>query len=72
MPGGISGAKKFFDNITEGYISESVLPNNKGIMRKLNDGTTVILRPHSSSDGTPAIDISKGTIYKEQKIHFTD
>lgn len=35
------------------------------------DGGTVLYRPVSSSDGTPAVDISKGG-FKEQKIHFID
>jgi len=72
MPGGVSGAKKFFDNITEGFISEEPIQNNKGIIRTLNDGTSITFRPSSSTDGTPAIDINGGTTLKKQKIHFVD
>lgn len=68
LPGGKEGAKKFFDNITNGYQSETKYPNGMTI-RKMPDGATITYRPKSSSDGTAAVTINDGS-YKYQKIHF--
>lgn len=68
LPGGKEEAKKFFDDITAGFIEERWA--GKTLIREMPDGTYITYRVTSSSDGIPAIDIRGGKMYKEQKIHF--
>ena len=69
LKGGIEEAKKFFNEMTKGFKSEKNI--GKGLLRTMPDGGTVLYRPVSSSDGTPAVDINKVN-FKYQKIHFID
>ena len=71
MTGGNSTATEFYDDITKGYVKETVHPNGAKV-RTMSDGTQITYRAKSSSDGTPAVDINKGNTYKPQKIHFID
>jgi uncharacterized protein YukE len=71
MPGGNSSATEFYDNITQGYTKETVYPNGAKV-RTMPDGTEITFRAKSNSDGTPAVDINKGSTYKPQKIHFVN
>lgn len=70
----ISTSIDFYNKLTHGAI-EKKLPNGKGTVAKLEDGTIVSYRKISSSDGSPAIDINikrsknSGGV-KQQKIHF--
>ena len=70
----ISTSTDFYNKLTHGAIEKN-LPNGKGTVAKLADGTIVSYRKISSSDGTPAVDINikrskeSGGI-KQQKIHF--
>jgi|LauGreDrversion4_2_1035121.scaffolds.fasta_scaffold121367_4 hypothetical protein len=50
---------------------ESRLPNGKGRLTAFPDGSRVIHRPVSSSDGSPVVEISiKGPNGSSYKIHF--
>jgi hypothetical protein len=50
---------------------ESQLPNGKGRLTLFPDGSRVIHRPVSSSDGSPVVEISiKGPKWSSYKIHF--
>jgi hypothetical protein len=71
ISGGNLAAQDFFDNITNGYISERSITGG-GIVRTMPDGTNITYRPSSSSDGTPAVDINGGSTYIQQKIHFVN
>lgn len=70
----ISTSTDFYNKLTHGAIEKN-LPNGKGTVAKLADGTIVSYRKISSSDGTPAVDINikrskeSGGV-KQQKIHF--
>ncbi len=71
IPGGEEAAEEFFEEKTEGYVTEKEISNGK--VRVMEDGTTITYRPESSSsDQSPAVDINGGNTYKQQKIHFTD
>ena len=67
-------SKDFYDKLTKGAIGKN-LPNGKGKVSKMKDGSIISYRPISSSDGSPAVDINirksnnSGGI-KQQKIHF--
>ena len=68
-------AKEFYDMIANGGL-EKELPNDKGVKTDMADGSTIIFREISSSDGSPAVDINitktdsvTGNL-KTQKIHF--
>lgn len=67
-------SKKFYDKIAHGGI-EDELPNGKGHMTKMSDGSVITYREYKSSDGSPVVDINvksskdNGGI-KQQKIHF--
>lgn len=67
----LATAKKFFDIASEGSIETVTYP--KGAVKKtLKDKTHITFRKTSSSDGSPAVDISiesPGRV-KNQKIHF--
>ena len=65
-------AQEFFDLATEGAESIEPLYNGRGWTAVMKDGTRITFRPHSSSDASPAIDIteSKSPRVKNQKIHF--
>lgn len=71
-------AKDFYDKAAHGGIETPIYDKNgniKGKTTQLKDGTIITYRPVSSSDGTPAVDISitktdpNGKV-KTQKIHF--
>ncbi len=70
LSGGETAAKQFFEEKTKGFTQEIKLPEGKGVLRKLPDGSTITYRPISSSDGTPVVDIGTGGVLKPQKIHF--
>ena len=67
-------ATDFYNKIACGGI-ESKLPNGKGHMTEMSDGTIITYREYKSSDGSPVVDINvlysndSGGI-KQQKIHF--
>lgn len=64
-------AKTFYSVASKGG-QESPLPNGKGVMSKMSGGTRIVYRPISSSDGSPAVEITiigPGNA-KTQKIHF--
>ena len=70
----ITTARDFYMRATRGGI-EKPLPNGRGVMTKLSDGTVITMRLISSSDGTPAVDINisksvDSANVKQQKIHF--
>ena len=69
-----STSKDFYDRAAKGGI-ETPLPNGKGVMTGLSDGTIVTMRQISSSDGSPAVEINisksnDSAGIKGQKIHF--
>ena len=64
-------ASDFYLRISHGG-SEKSLPNNKGKISYLEDGTKIVYRPKTSTPDSPAVEI---TIYypnsvRGQKIHF--
>ena len=65
-------AQEFFNLAKEGAKTVEPLPNGRGWMATMKDGTEVIFRPSSSSDGSPVVEIknSKSPRVKDQKIHF--
>lgn len=70
----IDESKKFYDKLAHGGI-ESKLPNGKGYMTEMSDGSIITFREYQSSDGSPVVDINikKSTNtggIKKQKIHF--
>lgn len=71
IKGGNEAAKRFFDEKTQGFKVEKDLGGGK-VLRTMEDGTVITYRPKSHSDGTPAVDINRGNMYKTQKIHFVD
>lgn len=66
-------AKEFYKLATKNYETETLIPGGKGKYAGMRDGTTITIRPVSSSpDKSPAINIkrvSPGQV-KGQKIHF--
>ena len=69
-----STGKDFYDQITYGGI-EKDLPNDKGKVTYMADGSIITYRPTTKSDNYPGVDIniSKSTNsgeLKQQKIHF--
>lgn len=70
----LSTSKDFYNKLTYG-ATEKTLPNGRGVIAKMSDGTIVTYREISSSDGSPAVDINiklsknSGGV-KQQKIHF--
>ena len=70
----LEASKDFYDNLAYGGI-ESALPNGKGHMTEMSDGSIITYREYQSSDGSPVVDINiknstdTGGI-KKQKIHF--
>ena len=70
----IDESKTFYDKLAHGGI-ESKLPNGKGYMTEMSDGSIITFREYQSSDGSPVVDINikKSTNtggIKKQKIHF--
>lgn len=67
-------SKEFYDKLAYGAI-EKELPNHKGYLANMSDGTIITYRETQSSDGSPVVDINikysnnTGGI-KQQKIHF--
>jgi hypothetical protein len=66
--------KDFYDKIAYGGI-ESNLPNGKGVITKMADGSIITFRPTTKSDNNPGVDInieksSDNGGLKKQKIHF--
>lgn len=70
----IRESKKFYDKLANGGIEE-ILPNGKGVITSMKDGTVITYRVITSTEGSPAVDINikrssdTGGI-KKQKIHF--
>ena len=64
-------AADFYSRITRGGV-EKALPNNKGKITYLKDGTKIVYRQKTSTPDSPAIEItvSAPNIVKGQKIHF--
>ena len=67
-------SKAFYNKLTYGGIEEP-LSNGKGTRTKMKDGTFIVYRLVSSSDGSPVVDIDisrsdDSTGIKRQKIHF--
>ncbi|MBR2801374.1 MAG: hypothetical protein IKE21_02115 [Erysipelotrichaceae bacterium] len=66
--------KDFYDKIAHGGI-EQAMPNGKGFVTKMSDGTIISFRPTTKSDNNPGVDINieksadHGSL-KQQKIHF--
>ncbi len=67
--GDVKDARRMFDSLTSGYVREVKLDDGT-IIRYMPDGQTITFRPHSSSDGTPTIQIVGRGRNKPQKIHF--
>ena len=70
----IRESKKFYDKLANGGIEE-ILPNGKGVMTSMKDGTVITYRVITSTEGSPAVDInikrsSDTRGIKKQKIHF--
>ena len=65
LPGDKESAKKFFNKLSKGYISEETISKGKG----MPNGDTLTYRPVSSSDGSPAVEINSKP-FGYQKIHF--
>lgn len=70
----LATATDFYDQLAHGGI-EKKMPNGKGHVTKMEDGTIITMRPVSSSDGSPAVDINiknskNPSGIKGQKIHF--
>lgn len=66
-------AKEFYKLATKNHKPETPIPGGKGNYAEMRDGTTITIRPVSSSpDKSPAIDIRRVSLgrVKEQKIHF--
>ena len=69
-------SKDFYDKIAYGG-EEEPLKNGKGYKTSTEDGTIIVYRQISSSDGSPVVDIyienstNTGGI-KRQKIHFVE
>ena len=68
--------KEFYDTIALGGI-EKTLPNGKGVMTEMADGSVVSFREVSGSDGTPVAEInikysSDPSGVKLKKIHFIE
>ncbi len=69
-------SERFYDLITYGGL-EKTLPNGKGVMTEMADGSVVSFRKVSKSDGTPVVEINvryssgSGGV-KSQKIHFVE
>ena len=60
----------FFSVLSSGGLSLP-LSNGKGMIATFADKSTVVFRPVSSSDGSPAISINlKGSKQTDYKIHF--
>ena len=66
-------AKEFYKFATKNHKTETPISGGKGHYAEMRDGTTITIRPVSSSpDKSPAIDIRRVTSgqVKGQKIHF--
>lgn len=69
-------AKQFYDDATYGGQEEK-LSNGKGVKTTMRDGTVISYREVSSSDGSPAVQITISSLedgggIKSQKIHFVN
>lgn len=69
-----STGKDFYDKLAFGGV-EKGLPNGKGKITYMADGSIITFRPTTKSDNYPGVDIniSKSTSsgdLKQQKIHF--
>ncbi len=65
-------SQSFFETLSNGGKIEN-LSNGKGQKATMKDGSIIVYRPISSSDGSPAAEIRclpRGSRIKEQKIHF--
>lgn len=66
----VTAGNEFFDKLSFGGKVKD-LKNGKGKMSTFPDTSTVVFRPVSSSDGSPAMDIVvKGPSGLDYKIHF--
>ncbi len=70
----LSESKKFYDTIAYGGI-ETTLPEGNGVRTELRDGTIIVYREITSTDGSPAVEInvrksSDRCGLKFHKIHF--
>lgn len=70
----LSESRKFYDTIAYGGI-ESNLPKGNGVRTEMKDGTIIVYREITSTDGSPAVEINVrkssddcGLTY--HKIHF--
>jgi len=63
-------AKKFYRKLSTGG-QQSPLTNGRGTKADFDDGSRVVFRPVSSSDGSPAVDITVVGRHGDQyKIDF--
>lgn len=70
----LSESKKFYDTIAYGGI-ESKLPKGNGIRTQMKDGTIIVYREVTSTEGSPAVEINvrrsnDNCGLKFHKIHF--
>ena len=67
----IKTAKAFYHTVSNGG-SERPMKSGKGVITEFSDGSTVTYRAVSSSDGSPAVEITitHPDAVKPQKIHF--
>jgi hypothetical protein len=69
-----SESKAFYNKLAYGGIEEPLKKGN-GVRTNMADGTIIIYREYTSTDGSPAVDIgikfcsNKGLI-KQQRVHF--
>lgn len=68
-------ARRFFDIISKGGQRTADVSTG-GARVRFADGSNIIYRPVSSSDGSPVVDVHLGSaqakIARFQKIHFTE
>jgi hypothetical protein len=65
-----STGQEFFEKLSSGAKVKD-LKNGKGKIGTFPDGSTVVYRPVSTSDGSPAMDlVIKGPSSLDYKIHF--
>ena len=67
----VASSADFFEKLGNGGQT-SLLPNGKGKMALLDDGTRIVYRVVTSTPNSPAVEItvSNSTLVHNQKIHF--
>jgi hypothetical protein len=72
LPGGLRAAEEMLERLTAGRGAEELArPGYPGRMYRLDDGSTIGLRPRST-DGSPGLDINIPGYSGISKFHFAD